>query len=49
MRLESQSISFSAYQLWAGETTARDQAHWFEAERQLKETAARVPDRESIG
>ncbi len=39
MQLEPQSISIRAYQLWEeeGRPNGRDQAHWFEAERELQE------------
>jgi hypothetical protein len=39
MRPESQSISIRAYELWEqeGRPQGRDQAHWFEAERELQE------------
>jgi hypothetical protein len=39
MRPEPQFISIRAYQLWEqeGRPDGRDQAHWFEAERQLQE------------
>jgi hypothetical protein len=42
MQHESQLVSIRAYQLWEeeGRPHGRDQAHWFEAERQLRELQA---------
>jgi DUF2934 family protein len=45
MELARQLISVRAYQMWEqeGRPHGRDQAHWFEAERQLQNSESAVP------
>ena len=49
MQLEASIVSIRAYQLWEqeGRPHGRDQAHWFEAERQLQDPEPSAPPQTS--